>query len=238
MESDAYSFLNLNRSNAMALDTSKKTLYHSALVQEGEVTVTVMSEKPQKSKYQGKPDWVGLKYGNHEFTYAVENEACGEALTGLKGQTVQLIAHGSREDATIEILGDATPPPRQQQQKPAQNQQRTAPPAAQAKAPADSGKAFQSAKVYMAQVSVLMEMAMKASTALCSRVLPNATTEDVRAIAATIFIESKGMVTISALPVKYPDPSAPPVKKPEPPPPPPEPEPPAADDLAPENIPF
>ncbi len=223
----------------------KVGLYHSDIVKAGDVVVTITSEGPQKSKFAGKPNFIGFKCEGKDHTLNIENDAIGELLTGWKGQTVTLRASGRGDDATIEVLAADEPPPAARKPAPARPAPAANKPApAQHKPAADPARAFQSAKIYMAQVSVLMEMALKASAAVCKKALPNATTEDVRAIAATIFIESKGLTQITNLPTKYPDASAPPKPEPPPPPPPPppehepEPEPAADPDLAPDDIPF
>jgi hypothetical protein len=92
-----------------------KTIYHSQLVKQSPVQVTFTSDVlDSKFKKQGTPSkFVCFKIGNDEFSHSVENDVCVQALTGLKGQTVTLVATGSREDARIEIhqAGGAVPVP-------------------------------------------------------------------------------------------------------------------------------
>jgi hypothetical protein len=100
----------MTKNNSMS-----KTIYHSQLVKQSPVQVTFTSDVlDSKFKKQGTPSkFVCFKIGNDEFSHSVENDACVQALTGLKGQTVTLVATGSREDARIEIhqAGGAVPVP-------------------------------------------------------------------------------------------------------------------------------
>jgi hypothetical protein len=100
-----------------------KTLYHSALAQMGDVQVVIKSEVTP-SKYKGKPPFVSMLVENEEKNYNVENDACGDALKGRIGQTLTIRALGSREEATIEILGNAPAPARN---SPAQQPRQSAP---------------------------------------------------------------------------------------------------------------
>lgn len=86
-----------------------KTLYHSSLVQMGDVDVEVLKE-PQKSKYEGKPDYVVLKIDGKERLYNVENDSCAAFFDGQAGVSMVIRASGSREDAIIEFIDDAPPP--------------------------------------------------------------------------------------------------------------------------------
>ncbi len=107
-------------------------LYHSKLVElcGGKPLQLMVKTDRLKSKYSKpgalKPDYVGLKIGQDEYSYSVENEACAVALTGLKGKTVSIIASGSRDDAAIVVVGGPashTPPPQGKGAAPAQQQQ-------------------------------------------------------------------------------------------------------------------
>jgi len=116
----------------MPAAAAKKTLYHSELVQMGEVQVTVQSDV-QQSKYQGKPPYVILKIDRAERLYNCENQACEEFFNGTKGQTFVLQATGTREEAQIEYVRDGEPgEPDRPARAPAPQQRRPAP----AKAPA------------------------------------------------------------------------------------------------------
>lgn len=213
----------------------KKGIYHSDLVKAGDVTVTITTEGPQKSKYNGKPDWVGFKCDGGDHSYSVENPACGEALTGLKGQTVTLRASGREADARIEVISGGKPA-QQPHQKPNQaptnepNHQTPPPP------PADREKieraTFNKMRRTVASVGLMMQTCISASRAAfhkafevpkdAEREFDTAHMDDIRATANTIFIESKNYIAFSDMPVKTPDPK--PATPPPPPPPPPEPE--------------
>lgn len=82
-----------------------KTLYQSELSKLGAVAVEVTSDII-KSKYDGKPDFVALKINGVERTYNLENPGCGAAFHGRKGQRITIIATGSREAASVELVDD------------------------------------------------------------------------------------------------------------------------------------
>lgn len=130
-----------------------KTLYHSELSKAGQVQITVKSEI-QKSKYQGKPNYVVVAFNGEERTLNLENENCEGAFRGMNGRTITVIAEGRAETATIQGLGmrgsDVPPPqsrqqyqeqPREQyyepQQEPPRQQQQQAPPPRQEAPPAE-----------------------------------------------------------------------------------------------------
>ncbi len=241
----------------------KKGIYHSDLVKAGDVTVTITTEGPQKSKYAGKPDWVGFKCdGGQEHTINLENDECGAALTGYKGQTVILRGSGRAADARIEVFAadeqpqqQAAPPPRQQAapQKPAQQQAapKTQSPAANTPpaAPPDRDKLERKTYAHLrravAATALMMESCLAASRIAfhkAFKVDTDAVSDfdcehmaDIRATANTIFIESKNYVSFSEMPVKPPE-AVPPKPAAPPPPPPPEPEP--ENELADSEIPF
>lgn len=110
------------------MEPAKKTLYHSELVSLGAVTAVIQSDVT-KSKYPGKPDFVKMQVGGLERQYWVENENCAEALRGRSGQTVAIQAHGSRDEATIDVSGATHSAPAQRSEparqpsspKPAEN---------------------------------------------------------------------------------------------------------------------
>lgn len=94
----------------MAFD--KKTVYHSALVHEGPVEVTITSDVI-KSKFQKNGQdqfYVEFTQGKSSHQYICENDMCVDALDGKKGKRVELEATGSREDAEIRVtvLGSGT----------------------------------------------------------------------------------------------------------------------------------
>ncbi len=82
----------------------KKSLYHSEMSQMGPIKVTVMSDVLH-SKHAGKPDYVTLKIDNFDRYYNVENESCAAFFAGRKGQTISIVAEGSREEASITLVG-------------------------------------------------------------------------------------------------------------------------------------
>ncbi len=220
------------------------SLFHSKLREMGEVDATITSASPVKSKFAGKPDWIGMKIDGVEYSYNIENDACGEALTGLKGQTVTIVADGSRDEATVEVLGEAAAPaPRNT--RAATTPPRTAPARQPAGAPAKrqtpeereaaQQKALLAAKLYAAKCSVLLQTALLATMNTFKQVpeMHGATTEDIRATANTLFIELKGITDINQLPTSY-EAKPPRARQPEP-----EPEPePAAEEEGPDEIPW
>lgn len=123
----------------------KATLYHSALVHAGPVEVTITCDKPIRSRFDGKPDYISLKHEGASHTYNIENQACADALTGLKGQVVTIEATGREDDAAIyvtDVNGDPVSADQApaQRQAPARQPQRQAPPARQ-QAPAQRQQA-------------------------------------------------------------------------------------------------
>lgn len=102
-------------------------LYHSALVSMGLVTVSITTG-PMKSKFSKpnapKPDYCGMVINGEEFSYTIENPTIAAFITQHKGQTLSIVAEGSRDQATITAVGA----PASQMQQPAPRQ---APPAHQ-----------------------------------------------------------------------------------------------------------
>lgn len=217
----------------MAL-SDKKSIYHSALVNSGDVVVTITSDGPQQSKFQGKPDFIGLKHEGSEHILSLENESCGTALTGLKGQTVMLRASGRDGDACIEVFdapddyqGPApkrasAPPPRQPAGAPREQRVAQPPPRQPAQAPKNGAslaqseaEAFTKARHHAARIGIIMRLAMKASEDACKHDFAHGTNEDQRAFAITMFIEMNKMITAAGLPVVYPVPKQPAKREPE-----------------------
>jgi hypothetical protein len=234
----------------------KKGLFHSDLAKAEEVTVTITCDGPVKSKFKGKADFISFKCEDGEHFYSIENEACGEALTGLKGETVTIKASGRDADAMIEVFAAEEQPKRPPAKAPAKQQTqqtqptRTAPvknnPAAP-HTPDSELKAYNQMRRLVAQTALTMENCLMATRAAFHRAFKVKDSdearaafdgnymEDIRASANTVFIEAKGMISFPNLPTKAPDPGS------KPPPPPPEPEPePAVDDidLAPSDLDF
>ena len=89
-----------------------KTLFHSELVKMGPVKMTVKSDVLH-SKYSKpndpKPPYVILDIGGTERTYNCENPSCESFFSGAKNQVITIIAEGSREDATITLVGEELP---------------------------------------------------------------------------------------------------------------------------------
>lgn len=214
-----------------------KNFYHSALVKEGDIDITLTCAEPIASKFKDKPPFVSFKYNGEEWYYPIENEACGEALSGYKGKTITIRAEGGRDDATIEVLGGApqqapqhhaaargNPPPQRQQQT-----QRQQPPARRTpeEKAADEAKAFKKMRMTGARVAVVMECSMRFALGVAARLRKDYpgttfTPEDIEKIAVTHFIETKSYVDINALPTAFPETPAagsqPPARQPAPPP--------------------
>ena len=98
-----------------------KSLYHSALTKMGPVTVTITTG-PMKSKFSKpeapKPDFCGMTINGEQFSYTIENPTIAAFITQHKGQTLSIVAEGSRDQATITAVGA----PASQMQQPAQRQ--------------------------------------------------------------------------------------------------------------------
>ena len=88
----------------MADNKPKKGLYHSEAVQISPIKCTVKSDV-LRSKYEGKPDYVILFIDGNERNYAIENPDCAAALKGMKNKNTMLEFTGSRDDASIRVLG-------------------------------------------------------------------------------------------------------------------------------------
>lgn len=82
----------------------KKTLYHGAAVTASPMHCTIESE-PLESKFKKGSYYVNLKVDGKDRQYVVENDRCKAALTGHKGQKAMLEFSGSRDDASIKVLG-------------------------------------------------------------------------------------------------------------------------------------
>jgi len=89
-------------------DKPKVTLYHSEASSLGQIECTVLSA-PQKSKFEGKPDYVKIQIGGRERQYNCENPTCAALLNSVKGQRVILEFTGRDADASISVVGQ--PPP-------------------------------------------------------------------------------------------------------------------------------
>lgn len=102
----------------MAFGNKEKTplLYHSALVKMGTVTLTVTSDVrdiPSKGAWA-----VDVTIRGDKQSYWCENEQCAGAFGGRKGQTLTVQAHGSKAEASIEIVEvQNTPAPAAQAQR-------------------------------------------------------------------------------------------------------------------------
>jgi len=98
-----------------------KNVYHGALRDQcsiGPVTLTIKSG-PQKSKFSRpdapKPDYATLSIGGEDFYYPLDSAQCSEFVTKHKGQTLAIVAEGSKEEAKLVAVGV----PASQLQKPA-----------------------------------------------------------------------------------------------------------------------
>jgi hypothetical protein len=85
--------------------SDRKTIYHGELRSPTKVTV---KSDALKSKYKQDPGEPGYKYvfldiNGVERSYFAENQKCANTMASHKGQTVTVLAHGSGEDAYIEI---------------------------------------------------------------------------------------------------------------------------------------
>jgi hypothetical protein len=91
-----------------------KTIYHGALRDLGPVTVTVLSEPKASTKQKGK-FYVELQLEGKTRYYNPENQQCQDFFKGRKGQTIAIVAEGTREEATISAVGQpaSTLPPKQ-----------------------------------------------------------------------------------------------------------------------------
>ena len=111
-----------------------KTMFQSELSKLGPVKVTVKSDVLQ-SKYSTpqspKPPYVVLELNGVERTLNIENDACGAVFDGRKNQTITICAEGSRDEATIVVVGEELP---QQQPKPSPTSATHQPPAQHAPA--------------------------------------------------------------------------------------------------------
>lgn len=235
----------------------KTSFYHSELVKEGPLEVEMTCDGPIESKFKKDSYYVTFKWGGDPWTYAIENDECGAALTGLKGQTVTITAQGSREDATITVEGAEPQQRRQPAKQPPQRQ--AAPPARQpaAREPErrltpeekaeEEQKAFKRMRATGARAAVMMESSLRFALGIARKLNTDFpeypfTPEDIEKIAVTHFIETKSYTDVKALPIKFPDApaaKAPPVRQPAPPPEP-EREPEPADDggVEDDDIPF
>lgn len=77
-----------------------KTMYHGELRQLGPVQVTVKTPWTESTKKKGTY-YTTLIVNGAERYYNPENQACLEFWAGKQGQTITIVADGSREEATI-----------------------------------------------------------------------------------------------------------------------------------------
>jgi hypothetical protein len=102
-----------------------------------------------------------------EKNYNVENPNCGNALRGRVGQSITIVASGSRDDATIQLVGNApaqahnSPP----QGAPPQSQGHTPAQHTNAPAPSQSQHAQQPFKPFGATVGMAINCACANLTA-------------------------------------------------------------------------
>lgn len=215
----------------MSSPFDKSGVYHSQLVKESDrdnpLEITVTCDGPQKSKFNNQPDFISFKIDGKDHYYGIsENPRCGDALSGMKGETVFIIATGRGDDADIEVVNAAgegsrrqRQPARQEQrreERQPQRQERRSDPEPQrqqerkqpaALTEADRAEHFKTAKVLGARCAVLMRIAFKHSKLILLEELgvtrdggPNYGTEDVRALATTLFIEMRSTTDINKLP--------------------------------------
>lgn len=218
------------------------TVYHSHLVREtqdnGPLEITLLSDEPEPSKFgkgKDKKLQIAFKCFGDTHYYPIENDDCGEALSGLKGQTVSITASGRDDEAAIEVQNgeprssrssrrDSDRGERQErsehghrEQKPEREQHRPS----KEEQEAEARKEFTKAKMAVCRAAVLYEACLRAATQLANAHFGTpCSSEDIRGIAATLFIESKNSVNIHKLPLQYLEKTAakeqPPERKPEP----------------------
>ena len=184
-----------------------KTLYHSALVQMGDVQVIIKSEVTP-SKYKGKPPFVTLHVENEDRNYNTENAACEAALRGRNGQKLTLRATGSRDDATIQIIdGPAahgnTPAQRQQAPPAAQRQQerQSAPPPTSAPAsPVDVAGSQHDAARIANLILIALDRAVTVQHDFDARHDEAMTLEQFQSVTSSIFISLKDRGWIDHMP--------------------------------------
>jgi hypothetical protein len=143
-----------------------KNLYFSALQKMSPVTAVVTSDiLDSKFKKAGMPNkFVGLKIEGEEYSHTLETEACVQALTGLKGKTVQITTNGNKDTSAFEvvILGQ----PASSIQKPAAQPHAEDAQSHQSAAPATTSAAPKHAPVFGATVGNCMKMAVDTVTAI------------------------------------------------------------------------
>jgi len=83
----------------------------------GPVFVTVKSDVLE-SQFKKGQYYVVLDIDGVERTYNIENDNCMTAFDGQKGASFTIEAQGSRDEATVEYIGDEPPAQEQQQQRP------------------------------------------------------------------------------------------------------------------------
>jgi hypothetical protein len=193
----------------------KKSIYHSQLVKECPIEVTITGAGPQASKFKGHPDFVACKIDGDEHFILVENDNCAEILTGLRGETVTLTASGRGADAEISVEPSVRrgredredreePPPRREERREREpERQREEPRGRETLELAE----FRKAKVLSGRAAVLLEICLLHAVRLNDQYLhdksgpPNS--EDIRALAVTLFIDTTRRVNIENLPTKF-----------------------------------
>jgi hypothetical protein len=199
---------------------SQKTCYHSELVKNSPIEAVITCDKPQTSKFKGQPDYISMKIDGEERYYPCENAECEETLSGWKGQTVEIEATGRGDDASISVRAlsgnrerERDPEPRREErgrrQEPAQRRQPADPDRQETPEEREARelKAFKRAAVFGARCAVLLEMCMRYAIKLNDQHLRAfagpSSSEDIRALAVTLFIEMKGMTDINQLPTAF-----------------------------------
>jgi hypothetical protein len=100
-----------------------KQLYHSELASIGQWVQIKIDTDVLQSKFKAEQRYCNFYLNGELRSYVCENAACETALRGRRGQTIQIFAAGSREEATIQIdpqapAAAATPPPQQRSATP------------------------------------------------------------------------------------------------------------------------
>lgn len=144
-----------------------KNLYFSALQKLSPVTAVVTSDIIEsKFKKAGMPNkFVGLKIEGEEYSHTLETEACVQALTGLKGKTVQITTSGNKDTSAFEVVILGQPASSIQKPQPQQHAE-----AAQSHQAAPAAAATPAAPkhtpVFGATVGNCMKMAVDTVTAI------------------------------------------------------------------------
>jgi hypothetical protein len=200
----------------------KATVYHSAIVKEtqdnGPLEISLLCDEPEESKFKGRPKQIAFKCYGETHYYPIENDRCGDALSGYKGKTIKIVASGREKEAAIEVDGDGHRHHREErresrddrsdrgEERGGRDNRREASISHRKSAEEreeEQREAFTKAKHFAAKCGVLMDVCLHVAEGLVTKHIPEGNPEDVRALATTIFIETKSSTDIHKLPVKW-----------------------------------